>query len=43
MPIVWTASVSAWCENTPDVVIAMFVPKYSEGSFFSCFCTLGSR
>jgi hypothetical protein len=30
MPIVWIASVSAWCENTPDMVIAMFVLKYSS-------------
>ena len=36
MPIVWIASISDGCEKTPDVVIAMFVPKYSEGSLFSC-------
>jgi hypothetical protein len=30
MPIVWIASISAWCENTPDVVIVMFVPKHSR-------------
>jgi hypothetical protein len=32
LPTAWIAAASAACENTPVVVIAMLVPKYSEGS-----------
>lgn len=38
MPTARIAAISAACESTPVVVIAMLVPKYSEGSFWSgCF------